>query len=361
MKDVKKERLFELLADQSVFGLSEEELMELRQLKTEFPEWEQDVSFELAATAINLARLDLDEELPANLRAKISDSAGEFFNQTDNPKNALYPAAGSIETVGRNAEIVPKSSFWQWLGWAVAAAACIALAINLWLTRSRPQPEVAETPKTVQTPENLETPVSTATPEIAEIPEPVKTPEIEESNKTARNQETAKNSETNKNQEIVRSPQNAKTPEAKTPEIVRTPTPARTPPPELTAAQRREQLLASAPDIIQTNWVSAKDKKVALGDVVWSNAQQRGYIRLRGMPALDPSQETYQLWIVDEAQSKKTPVSGGIFNVGQAGEAVIPINAQLRIVKPKSFAISKEKAGGVVVTKPNRIMAIAKL
>jgi anti-sigma-K factor RskA len=82
---------------------------------------------------------------------------------------------------------------------------------------------------------------------------------------------------------------------------------------------------------------------------------------LRDLPALNPNQETYQLWIVDEAQNKKTPVSGGIFNVGQAGEAIIPINAQLKIVKPKSFAVSKEKAGGVPVTKPDRIVAIAKL
>ncbi len=368
MKDVKKERLFELLADQTVFGLSEEEAVELAQLKTQFPDWEKYNLLEITAAMIGLSDLDTSKELPVNLRSRILVDAEKYFDsigETQNKSNFASDKNVGLATTA-NAEFEPRRPFWQWLGLAVAAAACIALAINLWLTRSQPQPEVAETPKTVQTPEILATPESQETPEIVVIPEPAKTPETGESNKTPRNQETTKIPETNRNQEIVRSPKNAnipeaKTPEVKTPEIVRIPTPAKTPSPELSAAQKREQLLASAPDIIQTNWVSAKDKKVVLGDVVWSNAQQKGYVRLRDMPTLDPNQETYQLWIVDEAQNKKTPVSGGIFNVGQAGEAVIPINAQLKILKPKSFAISKEKAGGVVVTKPNRIVATAKL
>jgi anti-sigma-K factor RskA len=79
------------------------------------------------------------------------------------------------------------------------------------------------------------------------------------------------------------------------------------------------------------------------------------------MPVLDASKETYQLWIVDDERNEKTPVSGGIFNMSGTGEIIIPINAQLRILKPKQFAVSKEKAGGVVVTKPDRIVAIAKI
>jgi hypothetical protein len=37
MKDLEKERLIELLADRTIFGLTEEELIELEQLEKQFP------------------------------------------------------------------------------------------------------------------------------------------------------------------------------------------------------------------------------------------------------------------------------------------------------------------------------------
>ena len=299
-----KQRMLELLADQTLFGLTEGETAELEKLKDSFPDFKNDDSFERAAAAINLINLGIDDSLPAHLQTKLEAQAREFF--------AAPQKAGQFSSVEKNQtaelpqdvfarsidEFAPKSSIWnwKWLGLAAAVTACIALAISLWLTRSQPQPQIAETPETV------------ITPETVKIPEPVKTPT-----------------------------------------------------PELSAAQKREQLIASAPDVIQTNWTSAKGDKRVLGDVVWSNAQQKGYVRLRDMPILDASKETYQLWIFDDERNEKTPVSAGIFNVSGTGEVMIPINAQLRIIKPKQFAVTKEKAGGVVVTKPDRIVAVAKI
>jgi anti-sigma-K factor RskA len=71
--------------------------------------------------------------------------------------------------------------------------------------------------------------------------------------------------------------------------------------------------------------------------------------------------ETYQLWIVDKTRDEKTPVSGGVFDMNALGEVIIPIDAQLKINEPKVFAVTKEKAGGVVVSKPDRIVAVAKV
>jgi len=351
MKDLRKERLLELLADQTIFGLSEEEIMELGRLKNQFPDWEDDVSLELPAAMIGLSDLDTDDMLPANLRAKIFTDADVFFSPNKESQEILNSAPKANKTVGSLAtesggniiEVKTKQPFWQWLGWGLAAAACVALVISLWLTRTQKEPEIAlntetvKTPEVAGTPETVKTPESLKTPEAAQTPESVKSPET------------------------VKTPESARTPEIiKTPEVARTPEPVKTPAPELTAAQKREQLISSAPDVIQTNWTSAKDDKRVLGDVVWSNVQQKGYVRLRGMPVLDASKETYQLWIIDE-RNEKTPVSGGIFNVTRTGEIIIPINAQLRINKPKQFAVSKEKAGGVVVTKPDRIVAVAKI
>ncbi len=291
-----RERMLELLADRTLFGLSEAETRELENLKSKFIEFKDDDSFEMAAAAIYLVNLEIGDSLPAHLETKLETQAQDFFaapqkSRQFSPVEKNQPADSSEDEIAGNIyEIPPRRPFWQWLGWAVAAAACVALAINLWLTRAQPKPEIAKNQQTTQT------------------PEPVKTPA-----------------------------------------------------PELSAAQKREQLLASAPDVIQTNWTSAKDNKKVLGDVVWSNSQQKGYVRLRELPALDPNEETYQLWIIDKTRDAKTPLSGGTFDASGTGEIIIPINAQLRINEPKVFAVSKEKAGGVVVSKPDRIVAVAKI
>lgn len=142
-------------------------------------------------------------------------------------------------------------------------------------------------------------------------------------------------------------------------EIVQNPPQIQTPTPELTTAQKREQLLASA-NKIQLNWTPPKPEALAItGDVVWDNVKQEGYVRFQNLPALDAGKETYQLWIGDENQ--KHPVDGGIFNVNQNGEIIIPLKAKLTINKPVLFAVTKEKAGGVVVSDLKGLMAIAKI
>lgn len=291
-----QERMLELLADQTLFGLTGEETAELENLKVSFPDLKNDNSFEIAAAAINLVHLKIEDALPSHLQAKLEMQAGEFlgvqqkarqFSGFENVQTAESPQDAFARSID---EFAPKPSIWQWLGWAIAAAACIALAINLWLTRVSPQPEIAKNP------------------------EPVKTPEI-----------------------------------------------IKTPMPELTAAQKREQLINSAPDIIQTNWTAPKDDKKVLGDIVWSNSKQKGYIRLRGLPVNDPNEATYQLWIADAARAEKKALSGGVFDVDETGEVVIPINVELKVKSPKEFNITREKPGGVVVSSPERIVAIAKI
>ncbi len=292
MKDLRKERLLELLADQTIFGLSEEEIMELGRLKNQFPDWEDDVSLELTAAMIGLSDLDTDDMLPANLRAKIFTDADVFFSTNKESQEILNSAPKANKTVGSLAtesggniiEVKTKQPFWQWLGWGIAAAACVALVINLWLTRTQKQPEIAANSETVQTPK-----------------------------------------------------------------------------PELSVAQKREQLLALADDAVQVSFANPKNEQEVLGDVVWSNSNQKGFVRVRGLPANDAAKETYQLWIVDENQDPKTPLSGGVFNVPSTGEVIVPIDAQLIVKKPKMIAVTKEKPGGVVVSKPDRIVAVAKI
>ncbi|HRH44728.1 MAG TPA: hypothetical protein PKY82_24030, partial [Pyrinomonadaceae bacterium] len=67
------------------------------------------------------------------------------------------------------------------------------------------------------------------------------------------------------------------------------------------------------------------------------------------------------LWIFDETQSEKTPIDGGVFDIKENGEVLIPIKANLKFKNPKLFAITREKPGGVMVSDRQRIAAIAKV
>jgi anti-sigma-K factor RskA len=125
-----------------------------------------------------------------------------------------------------------------------------------------------------------------------------------------------------------------------------------TPTPEqmLTPAQERERLMATAGDLITATWSpgDAKAPQNVAGDVVWSNSQQKGFVRFRGLPMNDKTKATYQLWIVDEGRGAKLAVDGGVFDANESGEIIVPIDAKLSIRKPVVFAVTSEEPGGVV-------------
>jgi anti-sigma-K factor RskA len=117
-------------------------------------------------------------------------------------------------------------------------------------------------------------------------------------------------------------------------------------------AADRGQLLASAPDLITAPWAVSDQPgyENVRGDVVWSDSAQNGYMRLAGLPANNPAEQQYQLWIVDPERSAE-PVDGGVFDIpAGSGEFIVPIQAKLGVDKPVAFAITLEKRGGVVVS-----------
>ncbi|MEZ5427710.1 MAG: anti-sigma factor [Pyrinomonadaceae bacterium] len=292
MKDLTEEQLLDLLCKKATEGLNAEELKQLEQLENAFPQWKDDESFEMAAATINLTAVDPGEKMPSHLSARILADAEEFF---DSKEEEIQETFGFKAEADRGRAVVPaeelsfapKPSFWQWLGWGVAAFACIALAVNLYLTRFQPGPGKAG---------------------------------------------------------------------------LDTPPPTQTPIPELTREQKFEQLKKSG-DVITAEMAKADPKAPGeiSGDVVWNNNKQEGYIRFRGLPVNDPTQKTYQLWIFDEAQDEKYPIDGGIFDVNQKGEVIVPIDAKLKVKNPKMFAVTKEKPGGVVVSGRGDLVAVAKV
>ena len=146
------------------------------------------------------------------------------------------------------------------------------------------------------------------------------------------------------------------------PKVAQNTQPVTTPTPMAPAAQR-DTLASTATDLIKATWAAGNVKGISdiVGDIIWSDEKQAGYMTFRGLPANNPATETYQLWIMDENQGDKTPIDGGTFDVGSGGEVVIPINARLKAKSPHLFAVTIERPGGVVVSKREKIAAIAKV
>ena len=272
MNEQKEERLLDLLCKRVSEGLTADEQTELSELETTVDSPVDLHSLELTAAAIATSSVRSDEQMPDHLKAGILARADEHFAEQNK---------ASDRVVRTNVENEKTSMpIWGWLGWAAAAIACIALAVNIYQTRSDDRATGSPTP----------TPV---------------------------------------------------------PQIV-------------SPAEKRQQFLAGATDVIRADWGQGNMKDLTVGgDVVWSEAKQEGYLRFRNLPQNDTSQYTYQLWIFDESQDEKPPIDGGTFDVNADGEIVVPIDAALRARGAKAFAITMEKPGGVMVSKRDRVVTLA--
>ena len=268
-----KERLLDLLADRAMQGLGAEENSELNELLKKYPDYNE-MYFEIASAAVDLANLEIDEPLPSALRAKVLSDAYRFVDSSQRDFAGGANAEQNVSEPARVISLLPKTRWWYRAGW-YAAAACLALAAVAWyvgLRRQEPQ--------------------------------------------------------------------------------------------RLTVAELRQRLLAEAPDLVQSSWspTNYENAKSVQGDVVWSNARQQGFMRFQGLPAINPSENEYQLWIFDAERDERYPVDGGVFDIDpQTGEAVVQIRAKLKVSQPKLFAVTIEKPGGVVVSKREKLVLLAKV
>ncbi len=118
----------------------------------------------------------------------------------------------------------------------------------------------------------------------------------------------------------------------------------RSSPAELDAA------LAENADAVELNWQGMGDPDFdgVTGYVRWDNSTQQGVMRLTGLPVNNPTEQQYQLWIVDPLRDSN-PIDGGVFNITE-GENLVAIDAKLEVIRPKAFALTLEQPGGVVVS-----------
>ena len=122
--------------------------------------------------------------------------------------------------------------------------------------------------------------------------------------------------------------------------------------------------VAAAKDKLSLPWKPTDDPdgKNVRGEIVWSDALQAGFMHFTGLPKNDPAQHQYQLWIFDSNQDDRYPIDGGVFDIASAnGEAIVPIQAKLKVKWPRMFAVTEEKPGGVVVSAREHLVALAQI
>ena len=131
--------------------------------------------------------------------------------------------------------------------------------------------------------------------------------------------------------------------------------------PQVSPARAEAKLRTEARDLIERKFAGLGTFKDAGGKVIWSDQLQQGYMTLSGIPVNDPKKAQYQLWIVDPKRDE-LPVDGGVFDIPTDGSpVVVPIAAKLALTNPQAFVITLEQPGGVVKSKQEQVVALAKL
>ena len=299
-------RFEELDAGRVLGDLTSEETSEWQILVTDMEDVHS-IELELLATELELKHVQ-PCDLSSSLSNKIADTIPAFSN-----KNINQPATQIIS-------ILP------WLGWA--AAACLLVFFNLptgddiknvsaELTQAKT--ELIDKEKTI-----IE--LESAKQELAKLNENLSSELLTESGKIdALNNQIAKLTE------------------------------------KLPLLQKFESLIQDESDTQRLEFASASDPYAGLsGEVIWNDEKQEGYMSLENLAVNDPTINQYQLWIVDPERDE-LPVDGGVFDITQKdGKSIIPIRNALVINKPVAFVITLEQPGGVVKSKQEIVVALAK-
>jgi hypothetical protein len=325
--DLERARLMELAVERTIGGLSETELLDLeRSVGAAFgsaPRGEVDDSFERATAAVHLALQPRLEPMPRELAVRIADDADRHY--------AAQRATGAVAGRATRKPREPLPRWFAWGGWVAAAASFVAVIGVLALDKSARQGVIAG-------------------PQVAAVEPDAVDGSVDEPPAAAPAQRSV-------GPRAVLAGGSARGGEAAAASSVGATGGASDP------AEARAALLASQPFALRRNWSAAGDPsgRGVTGDVVWDARTQTGYMRFVGLRRNDVAREQYQLWIFDGRRDERFPVDGGVFDSSGDGELVVPIRATLPVGTPLAFAVTVERAGGVVVSSRERVVVIARV
>ena len=131
--------------------------------------------------------------------------------------------------------------------------------------------------------------------------------------------------------------------------------------PKVATVAKKFEVLKESPGSMLLEFAPASDPYAKVeGEVIWNDERQEGYMSLINLAANNPKENQYQLWIVDPERDE-LPVDGGVFDIPEGvDKALIPIKNALQVDKPTLFVITLEQPGGVVKSKQEVVVAIAK-
>ena len=301
-------RFEELDAGRALGDLSPEEVAEWKTLSLEGT-MDQTIDFDLLATELELNHTE-DCPLSSSLATRIEDTIPAFSATIKSNQSAS----------GKIISILP------WLGWA--AAACLVVLFNLPTkdVTLKISTELAQVKAELSDKEKTITDLESAKLELAKLNEKLSGELSTESGKIdALNTQIARLTE------------------------------------KLPLIQKFDSLIQDKPDTQRLEFASASDPYAGLsGEVIWNDEKQEGYMSLENLVVNDPTINQYQLWIVDPERDE-FPVDGGVFDITQKdGKSIIPIRNALAINKPVAFVITLEQPGGVVKSKQEIVVALAK-
>ena len=115
----------------------------------------------------------------------------------------------------------------------------------------------------------------------------------------------------------------------------------------------------AATDVQTAQWLGVHNPQT-VGQIVWSQGQQAGYMVFENLPINDPSKQQYQLWIFDGDVNQEVPVDGGVFDIANT-KTTIMFSAMHRVNKAVQFAVTIEQPGGVQRSKREKIAVVATL
>jgi anti-sigma-K factor RskA len=301
-------RFEELDAGRAFGDLSLEEVEEWETLSQE-DGMDQTIDFDLLATELELNHTE-DCALSSSLATRLENTIPAFSASIKSNQSAT----------GQIISILP------WLGWA--AAACLAVFFNLPTSDDTLDisAELAQAKAELSDKEKTITDLQSAKQELAKLNEKLSGELATESGKIdLLNTQIAKLTE------------------------------------KLPLLQKFESLIQDESDTQILEFASASDPYKGLsGEVIWNDEKQEGYMSLKNLAVNDPTKNQYQLWIVDPERDE-LPVDGGVFNITEKdGKQIIPIRNALAINKPVAFVITLEQPGGVVKSKQEIVVALAK-
>jgi hypothetical protein len=316
VEDLDYARLADLRVAEALGEQTPEEQAELVRLTAAHPELDT-TSFDRATAAMLEAAVPVSRELPDALRARLVASADRYFGH-DRTRELepipFMPKAASPKRTNDSRVDGARDGFRQWGGWAAAAALGV-VSLALWWDR----------------------PSSDANPVFAnsgDVDAGATSGAVEPGELGPR---SAGQSTNNSSTAVAVS--------------------------EADSVGARD--LANSRFALRRAWSPGNDSagQIVAGDVVWDGDAQRGYMRFKNLRKNNPAIEQYQLWIFDASRDERFPVDGGVFNieVDRDGNAVVPIRARLPVKTPTLFAVTLERAGGVVVSDRSRIVALARI